>query len=184
MKTLKNHLMLFDAGRFNCIVCNKVLMKTGSQTIRYGLPSIFRLDLYIAYFLFTWLFTAFILSHYTVLMCKLLPSGHDYREYVICAGQLVFQGAIAGMTHKGKVWDYLGNMMAISFGGALLLLPMTFIAQWINIGALFYVGWFFIVVGLMFMEHIRRIKIMRLGWTLTVSWAFYRFVILLFILFT
>lgn len=162
MKTLKKHLILFDAKHLGCFSYSSG---------------------YIAYLLFTWMFTAFILSHYTKLMSGFLPSGHDYREYIICAGQIFFQGIIVRAICKRKAYNYLGNMMTISFGGALLLLPMMLIAQWININPLFYVGWFLIVVGLMFLEHIRRTKMMELGWTLTISWAFYRLIILLFIFF-
>lgn len=185
MKPLKKHLILFDAGYPIWVACSNMLAKNDLLVVKKGhkLQPILRLDYYIAYLLFTWVFTAFILSHYTELISGLLPLGHNYREYFICGGQIFFQGVVARMTCKHKAYNYLGNMMTISFGGALLLLPVMLIAQWININPLFYAGWFFIVAGLMFMEHIRRTKMMELDWTLTISWAFYRLMILLFIFF-
>jgi hypothetical protein len=39
-----------------------------------------------------------------------------------------------------------------------------------------------LVAGLMFLEHIRRTKLLQLGWTLTITWALYRAAILVLIL--
>jgi hypothetical protein len=74
-------------------------------------------------------------------------------------------------------------MMTISFGGALLLLPMLFLAGLIGQQPIVYAGYFMLVAGLMFLEHIRRSKLLKIGWTLTISWAIYRAIILLVILF-
>ncbi|WP_432328601.1 hypothetical protein ACRQ5D_07165 [Mucilaginibacter sp. P25] len=38
------------------------------------------------------------------------------------------------------------------------------------------------VAGLMLLEHIRRTKLLGLGWVLTVTWVTYRIVLLLLIL--
>jgi hypothetical protein len=38
------------------------------------------------------------------------------------------------------------------------------------------------VAGLMFLEHVRRTKLLGLGWVLTVTWVTYRIVLLLLIL--
>jgi len=150
----------------------------------FALQPTFRLDYRIAYLLVTWLITAFILSAYAGLMAGLLPASNGYREYVICGGQIFFQGAIISLIHKGRLWDYLGNMMTISFGGALLLLPLLFLAQWLNLHPLFCAAWFMAVAGLMLLEHIRRSKLLKLGWILTSSWVLYRILVLLFILLT
>lgn len=150
----------------------------------FELQPTFRLDYRIAYLLVTWLFTAVILSAYAGLIQGLIPAGNVYREYLICGGQIFFQGAIISLTHKNKRWDYLGNMMTISFAGALLLLPALFIAQVFNLPPLIYAGWFLAVAGLMLLEHIRRSKLLALGWILTISWVLYRILVLLFIVLT
>jgi hypothetical protein len=111
----------------------------------------------------------------------LLPVGTSYREYLVCGGQIFFQGVIVNIIAETKKWAYLGNMMTISFAGALLLLPGLVIAAFVNLPPLFYVCYFMGVAGLMFLEHIRRVKLLQLGWTLTISWACYRLLVLLLI---
>ncbi|TDQ08400.1 DCC1-like thiol-disulfide oxidoreductase family protein [Pedobacter metabolipauper] len=142
----------------------------------------FRLDYRIAYLLITWFITAFILSAYTTLMAGLLPSGLSNREYLVCGGQVFFQGIIIYFLYKNKAWDYLGNMMTISFAGALALLPGLIVAGFTKLDPIFYAVWFMAVAGAMFLEHIRRTRLLELGWTLTFTWLFYRVAILLLIL--
>jgi hypothetical protein len=49
-------------------------------------------------------------------------------------------------------------------------------------GPLVYTLYFMAVAGLMFLEHIRRTKLLGLGWVLTITWVTYRIVLLLLIL--
>ncbi len=160
----------------------RVIIPAPTAASSFELQPIFRLDYRIAYLLVTWIITAFILSAYAELMTGLLPAGNWYREYLICGGQIFFQGAIISLIHKNKRWDYLGNMMTISFGGALLLLPVLLLVQWLNLHPLFYATWFMAVAGLMLLEHIRRSKLLKLDWLLTSSWVLYRILVLLLIL--
>lgn len=162
----------------------RVIIPAPIKAESFELQPTFRLDYRIAYLFVTWIFTAVILSAYARQMTGLLPAGNAYREYLICGGQIFFQGLIISIVHKNKLWDYLGNMMTISFGGALLLLPVLFLAQWLNLHLLFYASWFMGVAGLMLLEHIRRSKLLELGWILTTSWVLYRILVLLFILLT
>jgi hypothetical protein len=149
----------------------------------FKLQPTFKLNYRVAYLFVTWLLTAIVLSAYAHLMPGLLPEGSAYREYLVCGGQIFFQGAIISIVHKNKRWDYLGNMMTISFGGALLLLPVLLLAQWLSL-PLFCAAWFMAVAGMMLLEHIRRSKLLELGWILTSSWVLYRILVLLFILLT
>lgn len=148
---------------------------------QYAYQPTFKLHYRIAYLLFTWALTAYILTGYVHLMYGLLPVGTAYREYLVCGGQIFFQGLIVSMIAKNQRWAYLGNMMTISFAGALLLLPGLLLAACFNLPPLFYVCYFMTVAGLMFLEHIRRTKLLKLGWTLTISWACYRLLVLLLI---
>lgn len=136
----------------------------------------------IAYLLFTWLCTGFILTAYVHRLTPAIPLGNSSREYMICGGQIIFQGIIINILAKPKLWDYLGNMMTISFGGSLLLLLPLAVGAWFNLPTLFFIVSFIMVAGLMFFEHIRRTKLLNLGWTMTVTWAFYRAMLLLVIL--
>lgn len=142
----------------------------------------FKLHYRIAYLVFTWLLTSYILSHYTTLMNGMFPVGSTYREYLICGGQIIFQGIIITLVNRQKTWAYLGNMMTISFAGALLLLPALLASVWVHLDPLFYMLWFLGVAGLMLLEHIRRSKLLKIGWTLTVTWVLYRIAVLLIII--
>lgn len=136
----------------------------------------------IAFLIFTWFVTGFILTAYVELLKELMPVGHAYREYLICGGQIVFQGIIISFLFPAQRWTYLGNMMTISFAGALLLLPGLLLAQYLILPVIFYALYFMGVAGLMFLEHIRRTRLLKLRNTLTITWVAYRIMILLIIL--
>lgn len=159
----------------------KIIMPAKAEN-RYELQPDFKPVYRIAYLAFTVVIAAMILAAYAPLFTGIIPAGSTYRELMVCSGQLLFQGTIAGLLYKNKTWDYLGNMMTISFGGALLLLPVLAISRWVNIGDAYYAGYFMLVAGLMLLEHIRRTKLMGLGWTMTIGWVVYRLIILLVIL--
>jgi hypothetical protein len=146
-----------------------------------GIDPSFSLKHRVAYLVFTWLMVGFILTQYARLLTGFVPLGNSYREYFICGGQIIFQGIIVSLYAPAKRWDYLGNMMTISFGGALLLVPMILLKHIILLPVVFPL-YFLLVAGLMFLEHIRRTRILKLGWLLTISWVFYRIIILLIIL--
>lgn len=141
----------------------------------------FRLSYRLLYLAFTWLVVAFILTHYAVKLAPLVPVGSAYREYLICGGQVFFQGIIISLYKPGKRWEYLGNMMTVSLGGALLLLPVLAMGMLVAMPALVYTICFMGVAGLMFLEHIRRTKLLGLGWLLTITWMAYRLLVLLLI---
>lgn len=136
----------------------------------------------IAYLLFTWLVTAYILTAYAHLLTDYVPLGGKYREYLICGGQIIFQGLIILVYKKEKLWDYLGNMMTISFAGSILLTPGLIVNHFIDIHPVMYILYFMLVAGLMFLEHIRRSKLLQLGWLMSITWAIYRLIVLELIL--
>jgi len=144
----------------------------------YAFQPTFKLHYRIAYLLFTWFCTGFILTTYAHLLVGMVPLGNPYREYMICGGQIIFQGMVISFYAKGKLWSYLGNMMTISFGGSLLLLLPLALSHLFNLGPLIFTLCFLGVAGLMFLEHIRRTKLLHLGWTMTITWVFYRLVLL------
>ncbi len=160
----------------------RVIIPAKAAESNSQLQPTFRLDYRIAYLVFTWLLTAWILSAYVGLMKGLLPQGPLYREYLICGGQMFFQGFIISRINKNKKWDYLGNMMTISLMGALLLLPALLASTTAVLNPIFYAIWFIAVAGIMLLEHIRRSKVLALGWSLTLSWIFYRIIVFILIL--
>jgi hypothetical protein len=148
----------------------------------FAIQPAFKLHYRIAYLLFTWFCTGFILTHYAPLLTGLVPLGEAYREYLICGGQIIFQAVVIGIYARPKMWDYLGNMMAISFAGSLLLLPGLLIGNFVSHNPLVFTASFMLVAGLMFLEHIRRNKLLGLGIVITCTWVTYRLLILLIIL--
>lgn len=149
----------------------------------FALQPTFKLRYRIVYLIFTWAITSYILTYYAVLLAGIMPIGSLYRECLICGGQVFFQGVIISLIAADKKWDYLGNMMTISFAGSMLLLPMVVLASVLGQHPIIYAGYFLLVAGLMFLEHIRRSKILNIGWVMTITWAIYRAAILAAILF-
>ncbi len=144
----------------------------------------FRLPYRLAYLVFTWLITASILNAYAPLLVPVVPAGAHYREYVVCGAQIFFQAIVIGFLAPAKRWDYLGNMMTISCAGALLLLPVTWLAKVVSLSPLLCTAWFMCVAGLMLLEHIRRTRLLGLGWALTVGWTMYRLGVLFIIFYS
>ncbi|RVT98516.1 DUF393 domain-containing protein [Mucilaginibacter limnophilus] len=161
---------------------NRRVIVPGNAADNFEVQPGFKLKYRVAYLLFTWLMVGFILTQYAHLLTGMVPVGNVWREYAICGGQILFQGIIVSLYANCKKWDYLGNMMTISFAGALLLLPCLLLAQFVELPALVYTLYFLGVAGLMFLEHIRRSKLLGLGWLLTITWMAYRLGILLLIL--
>lgn len=148
----------------------------------FQLQPTFRLTYRIAYLIFTWAVTSYILTLYAGLLIGIVPAGNIYREALICGGQIFFQAFVVSLVNNEKKWDYLGNMMTISFAGSLLLGAMLTFSGLIGHQPAFYSFYFMLVAGLMFLEHIRRTKLLKLGWALTITWALYRAALLAVIL--
>lgn len=135
------------------------------------------------YLVFTWLVTAFVLNRYSIFLQPLLGQSGFYREFLICGGQMVWQGVLIRLISPQQTWNYLGNMMTVSFAGALLLIPLILAAPFMNIPAYCYAGYFFVVAGCMLLEHVRRMKLLGISWKMSATWILYRVLILLIILY-
>lgn len=87
---------------------NIFLLKPVPEFTEDSLPA-FWLANRIAYLILSWAVIAYILSAYTSLMNGLLPADHIYREYLICGGQLLFQGIIVSRMQisSRRKWDWL-----------------------------------------------------------------------------
>lgn len=158
---------------------NRRVIVPGSIADENGLQPTFRLDYRLAYLVVTCAMVGFILTHYAALLTPLVPIGAGWREYAICSGQVFFQGIIVGLYKKQKLWDYLGNMMAISAAGALLLAPVLVLSHWLAVPAQLATANFLLVAGLMFLGHLRRCKLLSLGWLPTITWGAYRLILLM-----
>ncbi|MBD1391904.1 DCC1-like thiol-disulfide oxidoreductase family protein [Mucilaginibacter glaciei] len=161
---------------------NRRVIIPASNSENSTIQPAFKLKYRIAFLLLTWLAVGGILTLYAHHLTQFVPIGNPLREFYICGGQVVFQGIVISIYMPVKRWEYLGNMMTISFAGALLLMPVLLLAQFIALNAIICTLCFLAVAGLMFLEHIRRAKLLHLGWLLTVTWVVYRLLILAVIL--
>ncbi|AYB29901.1 hypothetical protein [Chryseolinea soli] len=156
-------------------------MKTLRDHINLPYAPIFNVPYRIAYLVFTWLVTSLILNAYTQLLSPLVPASHLTRELSICGGQILFQSVVAILANKNKALAYLCNMMTISFVGALLLLPGLIFTHG-TYSAEGHLAWFMIVVGMMFLAHIQRVKLLEMPWYMSLTWVLYRVMVLWIIL--
>jgi hypothetical protein len=143
----------------------------------------FSLKYRLLYIVVTAMITSIVLNAYSSALLPLVPKSNVYREFAICGAQIIFQSLVILMLKRERLIHYLGNMMTISFGGAILLAPAIVIHRLEFISSpVFYVGWFLLVAGLMLLEHTRRMKILNIHWMASLSWVVYRFIVLIIIL--
>jgi predicted DCC family thiol-disulfide oxidoreductase YuxK len=151
------------------IAPSKIFEPAGSCTPSYNLTYRW------TYIVLSWIFTSVILTRFTVRLNDVIPPTNFFREWLICAGQIVFQSITVSLIRKDRLVHYLGNMMTVSNIGALLLVPVLFIPV---ASPIFFVSWFVAVVSFMLYEHYRRTKILGLSIWTSVSWVIYRFIVL------
>ncbi len=137
----------------------------------------FNLKYRMAYLVFIAVFSAYVLSLFSE---KLGLSRNFFRELGICTGQIFWQTVFLKVYLKEKIWDYLGNMMTVSLIGTFLLITGLFL----DLNAIAAFIYFGTVVAIMFLEHIRRCRILGLNLLLTLSWTLFRITVLAFLLCT
>lgn len=135
------------------------------------------------FILFAALFTGLVLNSFT----RHITNYFDFEtpwfvEYMICFGQILWQGAMIFLWSHKNSWDYLGNMSAVSTLGGVLLLSLLFLTQFFELSGMVFLLYFALVLGIMLLEHLRRCSNMNLGYLPTVSWIGYRIVVLVIIL--
>ncbi len=137
----------------------------------------------ISYLLFTWVITSLIITSYATYINSLLELRNSFgREFLICGGQLLWQGAFVYSCLRDRRMEYLGNMMTISLGGALLLLPGMWILSAFGAQPIVFACWFLVVATLMLAEHIRRVRLLQAPAWLSATWVLYRILVLILLL--
>jgi hypothetical protein len=125
--------------------------------------------------------TSFVLFGYSNLIPN-LPKSNIAREVILAFGQIVFQSLFLLKFDNQTIINYAGNLMTVSLMGSLLLIPILIVNQFINLPEILVFGWFAITVFIMFVEHFRRVKVLKLPFYLSYSWILYRILALLLIL--
>lgn len=139
----------------------------------------FNLKYRLAYIAFVVIFSGYVLSIFSTKLGLGLTKNF-WRELGICLEQIMWQTVFLKAYLKDKFWNYLGNMMTVSLIGTLFLIPALFL----NLNPIFSIVYFGIVVFIMFLEHIRRCKILKLNFFPTLSWTIFRMIVLALILLT
>jgi hypothetical protein len=169
-------------GLYRFISFNRKVIIQGKDTDQSNAcrPS-FSLRYRMAYILVAWILSSFFLTRYALHLSPIIPATNFYREFLICGGQIIFQGILITIVNRRKFFDYLGNMMTVSLAGAILLMIILPMFAGTNNPHVFTLA-FMVVVGLMFVEHIRRTRVLKLSLSMTVGWTLYRILVLTLIL--
>jgi len=160
----------------------RVIMPPVHNGNSFSLQPTLKIHYRVAYLILALLCVGYILTAYAHLIVGVVPLGGHWREYLVCCGQIIVQGTVVSIVARSKFWNYLGNMMTISFAGSLLLLLPLALSHWFPNLPVFYTIYFLSVAWLMLLEHIRRMKLLELGYTMTITWVLFRIVVMLFIL--
>ena len=137
----------------------------------------------IAYLIFTWFLSSLLLTSYATHLTDIIPPSNLYREFIICGGQIIFQSIVLLSLDRKKVWEYLGNMMTISFAASLTLLLVMGIGRFFFIdNSAGYTVIFLFIAGLMFLEHMRRMKRIGLNIVPSITWIIYRILVLIILI--
>ena len=109
-------------------------------------------------------------------LSAVLEPSNVLREIGLTVGLVLFQGAWLYFLFPKKVMDYLGNMMTISLFGAMAVLPILgiYVLSGINQPSMLLIGIAIVVIG-MFLEHIRRVQLLRLPFYVTIGWVVFGF---------
>lgn len=155
----------------------RVIVPAPVSENQFGYQPSFNLKYRIAWLMFAWVITSCILGTYSWLLGGNLSQEMIVREFAIGAGHILMQGFVLILCQKSKTWDYLGNLMTISLAGSLALFLLTAICLWLNIS--WYIGWtgVLLIPVLMIREHVRRSRLLGIGYWPTVTWILYRIII-------
>lgn len=137
----------------------------------------FNLKYRLAYIASVVIFSSYVLSVFSAKL-SLNLNQNFVREFAICLSQIAWQTVFLRKYLNEKIWDYLGNMMTVSLIGTLLLLPTLFL----NLNPISSIIYFGIVVCIMFLEHLRRCKVLNLNFLPTISWMIFRLTVMIILI--
>lgn len=141
----------------------------------------FNIPYRIAYLLFGIFITTLVLFECSK-MIQALPQSNYTRELLLATGQVFFQSIFLLQKDFRTILTYLGNLITVSVYGSLLLTPIILSHIFFAIPQNMVLFYFALTVGLIFMEHFRRIKILGLPGYLCITWILYRIIALYIIL--
>lgn len=106
---------------------------------------------------------------------------NDYLDLLFFFGQIGFQGLFFYAFNQKDFMTYAGHISVISLIGALALGVVGMVLPWMeNLGfdvLMLQSSALGLVIGIMFLEHKRRVELIGVTPWLTVTWMFYRLLI-------
>ncbi|NER16234.1 DCC1-like thiol-disulfide oxidoreductase family protein [Spongiivirga citrea] len=152
----------------------KVIVPTQKSTTAIECTPSFSIRYRWYFILFSVLISTLVLHQYFLLIPSIISSTGLEKALIMCALQVPFQALMLRLTTRNYILTYLGNMIAISLIGSLLLLPILLASQFIFPGEAFLIAYFILVFGFMVLFHIKRVANLELPPYLTLSWIVYR----------
>ncbi len=135
------------------------------------------------YILVTAIITAIVLSKYAILLKGYIQIEYDWWfELCVVFGQILFQWIFIFKKGWELKMEYAFNLLAVSTLGAIVLTPVLLINKFYAVTNIAALGYFFIVVGFMFLEHRRRVNSLELPTFICYTWILYRLIILVCII--
>lgn len=160
----------------------KVIYPVATENIANPCIPDFKLRHRNVYIIMVAFLTGLILNQFTFNLNKTLGIPHTWwLEYLVCFGQILWQGSVAYLITKNKTIEYLGNMSTVSLIGGILLVPFLIINQFFVFSPVMMLTYFGLIVGIILAEHIRRCKLLNLSLWMTCSWIIYRIIVLIII---
>lgn len=163
----------------------KVIMPVATQPLqqRACIPSV-HIGYRWAYIILVALMTGLIVNSFTRHLFQHLDWGHSkVTELLICFGQVAWQATAVTYFASEKRLTYLGNMSTVSMMGAIIMLPCLIVLAYIPLALPGILLMFFSIVGIMFLEHIRRCQLLGITTWMTFSWLAYRMTALAILIF-
>jgi hypothetical protein len=120
---------------------------------------------------------------YVNLISHLLRARYNnWFEFILIAGMLIFQYLFLGKQTVTVKLNYYFRLLMISLIGSLLMWPLFLLNNIFACDDIVNVGYFFMVVIIMFFLHKKLVTQLHLPFLLSYSYIVFRFIFLLFLL--
>ena len=127
--------------------------------------------------------TAITLSCFAWYIRHLLTIDYNWLfELLMVTGMLVFQFPFIYKKPWSLKLNYYYNMLLVSLLGSILLWPLILLNTAYYRNDYLNIIYFFLVVGIMFFDHKRRVAKLSLPAFISYTWVLYRVIILIFII--
>lgn len=132
------------------------------------------------YIIVAWLVTSIVLMNYSANIQQTLPGVQYFPEYLVLIAHLAIQASLVYKIDKKKVFAYLEQNITTSLIGAIILIPLLILRNYVS--QPFMLLYFLFTAGIILLEHIRRVNLLKLPHSLTISWVLFRTILLILII--